>query len=80
MVLRLIKKYLNHLNQSLPVFNLTSIIGRSVSFLLVCLFVSLFVCLFCFVCFGGTAEKIEIKMEQLEKIIHGKIMYVNKNG
>ena len=26
----------------------------------------------------GTAEKIEIKMEQFEKIINGKIIYVNK--
>ena len=28
---------------------------------------------------NGTAEKIKVKMEQLKKIIHGKIMYVNKN-
>ena len=77
MVLRWIIKYLNHFNQSLPVFNLTIIIERSVS----CLFVCLLVCIlfFCFACFGGTAEKIEMKMEQFENKIHGKIMYVNKN-
>ena len=27
----------------------------------------------------GTAEKIEVKREQFEKIIHGKIIYVHKN-
>ena len=27
----------------------------------------------------GTTEKIEVKREQFEKIIHGKIMYVHKN-
>ena len=61
--------YLNHFDQSLPMFNLTIIIGRSFS---------------CF--FGGwergldkTAEKIQVKMEQLDKIIHGKILYINKN-
>ena len=27
----------------------------------------------------GTAEKIEVKMEQPEKIIHEKIMYINEN-
>ena len=57
-------------------FNLTIIIERSVS----CLFVCLLVCIlfFCFACFGGTAEKIEMKMEQLENKIHGKIIMSTK--
>ena len=71
-------EYLNHLDQGLPVFNLNIIIERS------------FFVLFCFVLgffflgggrgrLDGTAEKIEKQMEQFLKIIHGKIMYINKN-
>ena len=61
----MVLEYLNHLNQSLPVFNLNIIVGRSFS----CFWGGL----------DGTAEKIEVKMEQLEKIIHWNIMYSNKN-
>ena len=62
-------EYLNHFDQILPMFKLTIIIGRSFS---------------CFFWGWGrglhkTAEKIEVKMEQLEKIVHGKILYINKN-
>ena len=69
-------EYLNHFDQRLLVFNrLTLLLSLEDPFL---------VCLFFF--WGGgeglldaTAEKIEIKMEQFEKIINGKIMYVNKD-
>ena len=63
-------KNLKHFDQWLPVFNLTITIAR------------FFFRFFSF--FGGgeldgTAEKIEVKMEQPEKIIHEKIMYINEN-
>ena len=56
-------EYSNHIDQSLPVFNLKIIMERSFSFLGL----------------DGTAEKIEKQMGQLQKIIHIKIMYVSKN-
>ena len=67
-------EYLNHFDQRLLVFNrLTLLLSLEDPFLV-------------FFFLGGgeglldaTAEKIEIKMEQFEKIINGKIMYVNKD-
>ena len=68
-------EYLNHFDQRLLVFNrLTLLLSLEDPFLV-----------FFFFWGGGgglldaTAEKIEIKMEQFEKIINGKIMYVNKD-
>ena len=69
-------EYLNHFDQRLLVFNRLTLLLSLEDPFLVCFF------------FGGgggeglldaTAEKIEIKMEQFEKIINGKIMYVNKD-
>ena len=59
----------NHLDQTLSVLNLNIIIEWSFS------------CLSFFFGRGldGTAEKIDVKMEQLKKIIRAKIMYINKN-
>ena len=68
-------EYLNHFDQRLLVFNrLTLLLSLEDPFLVFFFFLG-----------GGeglldaTAEKIEIKMEQFEKIINGKIMYVNKD-
>ena len=69
-------EYLNHFDQRLLVFNrLTLLLSLEDPFLV------------CFFFWGGggeglldaTAKKIEIKMEQFEKIINGKIMYVNND-
>ena len=52
-------------------------------YLFICLFIYLFIYLFVYLFIwgglNGTAEKIELKMKQLEKIIPRKIMYVNKS-
>ena len=68
-------EYLNHFDQRLLVFNRLTLLLSLEDPFLVCFFLG-----------GGgeglldaTAEKIEIKMEQFEKIINGKIMYVNKD-